>query len=528
MRRTAMLSLVLTACTGQLSSTGDPSAADGGRSPSIVNGAPTSGFPSVVELLGSDGQGSWRCTATVISDHALLTAAHCVQGAASIEARSELAIFSGASGTTTIASATSWPSHPGWAGTPGVHDVAVVLFAKHKIIVSPSQLHAATPLQGQQLVLVGYGVTGFSGKDSGVKRVGKNSIAQVLASTFTFNSTGLEGNVCFGDSGGPSLFVSGALVGVHSATQGQQCAIGIDMRVDQYVSWIQGQAPGAKVFGATPPPTADAGVPPADLGAPPPSGGGCLAGAAGCGGCSCQACVCGQDPFCCTTAWDALCVSECTSCGGCPATPHLDAGLPPPKADSGQPKADAGLPPPKADAGGGGAGCQTGPAGCADCACKACVCAQDSYCCSGQWDWICVNECKACGGCGGPSTVVLACWKGIFSGERWCDATGFPQPGYAAIPNKKWQIAGWPAPGTKPLYSCLSPGGADQMVSFDCAAEGYDSLGLIGHLWTSPGAGRVPLYRCNASGDHFVGNATCNQEVVDNGGSPIGYALPFP
>ncbi len=37
-----------------------------------------------------------------------------------------------------------------------------------------------------------------------------------------------------------------------------------------------------------------------------------------CDGCACQGCVCEMDPFCCETAWDSICVSECVDdCGGC-------------------------------------------------------------------------------------------------------------------------------------------------------------------------------------------------------------------
>jgi hypothetical protein len=50
---------------------------------------------------------------------------------------------------------------------------------------------------------------------------------------------------------------------------------------------------------------------------------GCVPGeGAGCGGCQCEACVCELDPYCCDTAWDEICVGECTTeCGSCvPAT----------------------------------------------------------------------------------------------------------------------------------------------------------------------------------------------------------------
>ena len=46
---------------------------------------------------------------------------------------------------------------------------------------------------------------------------------------------------------------------------------------------------------------------------------GCIGtGVPGCGGCACEACVCALDSYCCETAWDGICVSECQEdCGGC-------------------------------------------------------------------------------------------------------------------------------------------------------------------------------------------------------------------
>lgn len=56
---------------------------------------------------------------------------------------------------------------------------------------------------------------------------------------------------------------------------------------------------------------------------PPQTGGagnGCAAtpGHGGCASCSCQACVCATDAYCCDVQWDSLCVSMCNEgCGGC-------------------------------------------------------------------------------------------------------------------------------------------------------------------------------------------------------------------
>lgn len=100
---------------------------------------------------------------------------------------------------------------------------------------------------------------------------------------------------------------------------------------------------------------------------------------------TCAADVCDVDPYCCTTAWDDVCVDEATSiCGECGSS------------------------------GGGGGGscahsvCATGGKLADDCnSCAAAVCAYDSWCCDNEWDNYCVEhvayECApgTCGGGGG-------------------------------------------------------------------------------------------------------------------------------
>ena len=51
----------------------------------------------------------------------------------------------------------------------------------------------------------------------------------------------------------------------------------------------------------------------------------------GCGGCDCEPCVCAQDPYCCDSMWDDICVNECKECGGCggmcePTCDQLECG----------------------------------------------------------------------------------------------------------------------------------------------------------------------------------------------------------
>ncbi len=104
----------------------------------------------------------------------------------------------------------------------------------------------------------------------------------------------------------------------------------------------------------------------------------CHQGAApGCGDAACGSCVCHNDPYCCATAWDALCV-RCTNGGGCNG--------------GGDCQATCGCPVL-------GGCCEPTPgiAGCLHAACEQCVCAMDPYCCDSQWDVTCTSE--AAGAC---------------------------------------------------------------------------------------------------------------------------------
>jgi hypothetical protein len=99
---------------------------------------------------------------------------------------------------------------------------------------------------------------------------------------------------------------------------------------------------------------------------------------------TCEACVCGIDPFCCDTGWDAICVEEAAvEC-------QADCGCTPPVEDC----CDATTTP----------GCPEGPA------CETCVCAADPFCCETAWDEFCVGEAET--GCSaecGCTATALTC-----------------------------------------------------------------------------------------------------------------------
>jgi hypothetical protein len=83
----------------------------------------------------------------------------------------------------------------------------------------------------------------------------------------------------------------------------------------------------------------------------------------GCDDPTIESCVCGIDAFCCNTEWDNMCAAQAASeCGAC--------------------------------GGGGDDDCCTAQMtpGCNDATVQACVCADDNFCCTTQWDSVCVGK----------------------------------------------------------------------------------------------------------------------------------------
>ncbi len=96
----------------------------------------------------------------------------------------------------------------------------------------------------------------------------------------------------------------------------------------------------------------------------------CTVGGPGCTDASIEACVCGLDAYCCTTAWDAACIQAAiASCGAtCSGVAVCGSG-------------DAGS-------------CLVAHATafCSDAACCLAVCSIDPFCCDSAWDELCAGE----------------------------------------------------------------------------------------------------------------------------------------
>lgn len=101
----------------------------------------------------------------------------------------------------------------------------------------------------------------------------------------------------------------------------------------------------------------------------------------GCGDPMVEACVCELDRFCCEEEWDVECVTKVDAfgCGEC--DPKFDAG------DCCTPNSTP---------------------GCADPSASECVCALDDFCCSIEWDHVCVDLLSE-SGCGDCSAAEECC-----------------------------------------------------------------------------------------------------------------------
>ncbi len=210
---------------------------------------------------------------------------------------------------------------------------------------------------------------------------------------------------------------------------------------------------------------------------------GCTSGSAPkCAGCSCESCVCtgpqpnypNGDTFCCDTAWDSNCVSECKGCGAkCPSVLSTcgdgtcdwgteDSTTCPNDCSNsycgdgicsvadqetcGGCPIDCGF---CLTVGPGGVGCGDGTctgnenctncqADCGACGDYSCACQADGTCCNGDFGSACQDACKACiGANGGGSCPISSCGDGVCAGETCatCDIDCGTCPAYCGDGN---------------------------------------------------------------------------------------------
>jgi hypothetical protein len=175
-----------------------PGGATSDSQQSIVNGVTTWAHPEIGILRSREG----GCTATLLSAHAGITAAHCIgySNIDSIDALASFEIFdtNGISmGQWSIDRATSFTTEDyTWIDDYNTTDVAIFHLASEvsSLIATPGSVASAPPEPGDLASVYGYGCTQrFIDGSFGTKRY----------VPFTYATQ--TGTLCFGDSGGPAV-----------------------------------------------------------------------------------------------------------------------------------------------------------------------------------------------------------------------------------------------------------------------------------------------------------------------------------
>lgn len=199
----------------------------------ITAGQATDAWPAVVVLA----VGAARCTAVVIADDAVLTAAHCVSGVSPERARVTASIE--ADGETTPAR--SIQVHPDYDPDTLANDIAIVR-VQRALGIMPLPLHRRSmdaAWIGRHVSVVGYGRTSAEDAASGIKRIGTSVVTAVSSAEITLGPA--PNRPCVGDSGGPAIAdVEGVPTVVALTSGGDDACTGIarDIRIDVHQEFV--------------------------------------------------------------------------------------------------------------------------------------------------------------------------------------------------------------------------------------------------------------------------------------------------
>jgi hypothetical protein len=197
-------------------------AGSAGAAPRIVNGNFTSLYPTTGALLtpGNPASASLICSGTLIGCQTFLTAAHCVCDTIGSDCQGVNApnpagyvVFLQHAGFFSVASISVHPSFDFPVG-----DVAIVRLSTPVGGIAPTPIDTtASPPDGTDALIAGFGRSGGNKLDYGLKRVGQvvtspcpSGVSGTTSVCFDFadpvGPPGTDADTCNGDSGGP-LFV---------------------------------------------------------------------------------------------------------------------------------------------------------------------------------------------------------------------------------------------------------------------------------------------------------------------------------
>ena len=202
----------------------------------IAFGTEDHGHPAVVSLTSSFA----ACSATLVSKRLVVTAAHCLRNKDGVVSGWARVVVGGVE-----RQASRVFVHPAYPSNGNV-DLGAALLDADVTDVAPMPVAAEAPAVGEAVTLVGFGTTAITGGAAfGTKRKATNKPVAVADTNLVFEMTN-TGNVCPGDSGGPTLRKTAAgevLAGVHLGISGpcenpSPTARWVDTRVDNQWAWL--------------------------------------------------------------------------------------------------------------------------------------------------------------------------------------------------------------------------------------------------------------------------------------------------
>ena len=212
----------------------------------IANGTPCAGLsksPVVVVLKNMPDGRTGLCSGTMLSPNKVLTAAHCLEGASSVDI-----LFGTNTDKFSFVTASSWNIHPAFTRNANgtlVNDVGIVHSPVSLPVPNLPILTSSAPQVGKKVSIFGYGVTTGTADDYGILRAGSMTIAGVDGSNIYASYEASSSNVCSGDSGGPLLLqVNGqqAIIGTTSYGNSASCSVG------EVSTFMNLQSPGIQNF----------------------------------------------------------------------------------------------------------------------------------------------------------------------------------------------------------------------------------------------------------------------------------------